>query len=48
MTEYRQLKKEHDSRGWPRTMMLFAGICVVCFTITFFTTRERLDADRNY
>ena len=42
MTEYRQLKKEHDSRGWPRTMMLFAGICVVCFTITFFTTRERL------
>lgn len=40
MTEYRQLKKEHDSRGWPRTMMLFAGICVVCFTITFFTTRQ--------
>jgi len=42
MIEYRQLKQEHDSRGWPRTMMLFAGICVVCFAITFLTTRERL------
>lgn len=42
MIEYRQLKREHDSRGWPRTMMLFAGICVVCFAITFLTTRERL------
>lgn len=42
MTEYRQLKRDHDSRGWPRTMMIFAVICVVCFLITFMTTRERL------
>lgn len=42
MQKYRQDKKEHDARGWPRTMALFAVICSICFLITFFTTRERL------
>ena len=42
MIEYRELKRVHDSRGWPRTMMIFAVICAVCFLITFLTTRERL------
>ena len=42
MIEYRELKRVHDSRGWPRTMMIFAVVCAVCFLVTFLTTRERL------
>jgi GPH family glycoside/pentoside/hexuronide:cation symporter len=42
MEEYRQLKAEHNRRGWPRTMMVFAVVCVICFLLTFLTTRERL------
>ena len=42
MIEYRALKRAHETRGWPRTMMIFAVVCVVCFLVTFLSTRERL------
>jgi glycoside/pentoside/hexuronide:cation symporter, GPH family len=42
MREYRELKHTHDSQGWQRTMMVFAGVCSVCFLLTFLTTKERL------
>jgi glycoside/pentoside/hexuronide:cation symporter, GPH family len=42
MQEYSKLKKDHDSQGWQRTMMVYGGICAVCFLITFFTTKERI------
>ena len=30
------------AHGWQMTMMLWAGVCLVCFFITFVTTRERI------
>ncbi|MBI5766964.1 MAG: MFS transporter [Verrucomicrobia bacterium] len=30
------------AHGWQMTMTLWAGVCVVCFLVTFFTTRERI------
>lgn len=33
----------HDrAHGWQMTMMIWAGLCLVLFLITFFTTRERI------
>ncbi len=33
----------HDrAHGWQMTMALWAVVCLVCFVITFFTTRERI------
>jgi len=31
-----------STRGWQTTMTLWAAVCVVCFVITFLTTRERI------
>lgn len=31
-----------NAKGWQVTMALWAVICVVCFVITFLTTRERI------
>ena len=31
-----------NARGWQLTMTLWAAVCVVCFVITFFSTRERI------
>ena len=31
-----------NARGWQLTMALWAAVCVVCFIITFLTTRERI------
>jgi GPH family glycoside/pentoside/hexuronide:cation symporter len=31
-----------SARGWQLTMTLWAAVCVVCFIITFATTRERI------
>ena len=31
-----------SARGWQMTMALWAVICIVCFVITFATTRERI------
>ena len=31
-----------NAKGWQTTMTLWAVICVVCFVITFLTTRERI------
>lgn len=30
------------AHGWQMTMMIWAGLCLVLFLITFFTTRERI------
>jgi Na+/melibiose symporter-like transporter len=32
----------NNALGWRMTMMLWASVCVVCFVITFATTRERI------
>jgi Na+/melibiose symporter-like transporter len=32
----------NNAVGWQKTMTLWAVICVVCFVITFLTTRERI------
>ncbi len=32
----------NNAKGWTMTMSLWASICVVCFVITFLTTRERI------
>ncbi len=32
----------HRAHGWEVTMAIYAVICVVCFLITFFTTKERV------
>ena len=32
----------NNSVGWKKTMTLWAVLCVVCFVITFLTTRERI------
>jgi glycoside/pentoside/hexuronide:cation symporter, GPH family len=42
MQKYRKEKQDHDAKGWPRTMMVYGGICAVCFLFTFFTTKERI------
>jgi GPH family glycoside/pentoside/hexuronide:cation symporter len=31
-----------NAKGWQTTMALWAVVCVVCFVITFLTTRERI------
>jgi GPH family glycoside/pentoside/hexuronide:cation symporter len=31
-----------NARGWQLTMALWAVICVLCFVVTFLTTRERI------
>jgi Na+/melibiose symporter-like transporter len=31
-----------SAAGWQKTMTLWAVVCVVCFVITFLTTRERI------
>ncbi|HEU0055612.1 MAG TPA: glycoside-pentoside-hexuronide (GPH):cation symporter, partial [Longimicrobium sp.] len=31
-----------NARGWQLTMALWAAVCVVCFVVTFATTRERI------
>jgi len=31
-----------DARGWQLTTALWAAVCVVCFLVTFLTTRERI------
>lgn len=33
------------ARGWQITMSIWATVCVVCFLITFATTRERIQPD---
>jgi Na+/melibiose symporter-like transporter len=35
----------NSATGWRMTMTLWAVICVVCFVITFATTRERIQPD---
>ena len=35
----------NNAKGWQMTMALWATICVVCFVITFLTTRERIQPD---
>jgi GPH family glycoside/pentoside/hexuronide:cation symporter len=35
----------NNAKGWQMTMGLWAIICVVCFVITFLTTRERIQPD---
>ena len=42
MQQYKKEKAAHDSRGWPITMAIFAGVCGVCFLFTFLTTKERI------
>jgi Na+/melibiose symporter-like transporter len=32
----------NNAKGWQMTMALWAVVCVVCFVITFATTRERI------
>jgi Na+/melibiose symporter-like transporter len=32
----------NNAKGWQMTMGLWAVVCVVCFVITFLTTRERI------
>jgi Na+/melibiose symporter-like transporter len=34
-----------NAKGWQLTMGLWAIVCVVCFLITFLTTRERIQPD---
>jgi glycoside/pentoside/hexuronide:cation symporter, GPH family len=34
-----------NAKGWQMTMGLWAAICVVCFSITFLSTRERIQPD---
>ncbi len=37
-----EMPKGDVARGWQMTFGLYAGICVLCFLVTFFTTRERI------
>jgi glycoside/pentoside/hexuronide:cation symporter, GPH family len=37
--------KGNDAKGWQMTIGLWAILCIVLFTITFFTTRERILPD---
>jgi Na+/melibiose symporter-like transporter len=34
-----------NAKGWQMTIGLWAVVCVVCFVITFLTTRERIQPD---
>jgi glycoside/pentoside/hexuronide:cation symporter, GPH family len=36
------LGKGDDARGWQLTMGVWAAVCLVCFVITFATTKERI------
>ncbi len=33
---------QDEARGWFYTISLYAGICLVCFIVTFFSARERI------
>lgn len=33
------------AKGWQMTMGLWAAVCVVCFCVTFLTTKERIQPD---
>jgi glycoside/pentoside/hexuronide:cation symporter, GPH family len=35
----------NNAKGWQMTMGLWAGVCVLCFCITFLSTRERIQPD---
>src|SRR5262249_3661685 len=35
----------NNAKGWQMTMGLWAVVCVVCFCVTFLTTRERIQPD---
>jgi Na+/melibiose symporter-like transporter len=35
----------NNAKGWQMTMSLWAVVCVVCFAITFLSTRERIQPD---
>jgi GPH family glycoside/pentoside/hexuronide:cation symporter len=35
----------NNSKGWQMTMALWAVVCMVCFCITFLSTRERIQPD---
>ena len=37
-----KLGQGNSAKGWQMTMGIWAAVCVVCFLITFFTTRERI------
>jgi glycoside/pentoside/hexuronide:cation symporter, GPH family len=37
-----KLGRGDNARGWQLTMGLWAVVCVVCFVVTFLTTRERI------
>jgi GPH family glycoside/pentoside/hexuronide:cation symporter len=35
----------NNAKGWQMTMALWAAICVICFCVTFLTTKERIQPD---
>ncbi len=35
----------NNAKGWQMTMALWAAVCIVCFCVTFLTTRERIQPD---
>src|SRR5262249_43567235 len=35
----------NDAKGWQTTIGIWAVVCFLCFLITFFTTRERIQPD---
>jgi len=37
-----KLGQGDNARGWQLTMMVWAVVCVVCFIVTFATTKERI------
>ncbi|MBN1567688.1 MAG: MFS transporter [Acidobacteria bacterium] len=37
--------KGNDAKGWQMTIGLWAVLCIILFTITFLTTRERIQPD---
>ncbi|HEY4329631.1 MAG TPA: MFS transporter [Phycisphaerae bacterium] len=42
MKSYKEIKQAHDADAWPKTMAIYAVICVICLAISFFTVRERI------
>jgi len=42
MEAYKKVKVAHDIDAWPKTMMVYGGICLVCFVLTFLLVRERI------
>jgi GPH family glycoside/pentoside/hexuronide:cation symporter len=42
MKEYKEIKRVHDADAWPKTMAIYAVVCVACMLISFFTVRERI------